>query len=131
MAGAVTGAGGTRLMVAEVGMPHRFTTKKLGVQMSDLAIEIVVVVGVVAAIVAASALWRIQRQRQLREMRGAESFLTVLRSGAPGLDRTRPATGERNEAVRGSRRPVGGDRDRLRRVVGTGSTGATGRSRLV
>ena len=98
--------------------------------MSDLAIEIVVVVCLVAAIVAAIALWRIQRQRQLREMRGAESFLSVLRSGGPGLDRTRPATGERHETVRGSRRPVGRGRDRLG-GVGTGATGVTGRSRLV
>ena len=98
--------------------------------MSDLAIEIVVVVSVVAAIVAAVALWRIQRQRWLREMRGAESFLKVLRSGGPGLDRIRPAAGERNEAVRGSRRPVGGGRDRLR-GVGAGAIGVSGRSRLV
>ena len=98
--------------------------------MSDLAIEIVVVVSVVAAIVAAVALWRIQRQRRLREMRGAESFLNVLRSGGPGLDRTRPATGERHEAVRGGRHPFGWGRDRLG-GVGTGAIGVSGRSRLV
>ena len=98
--------------------------------MSDLAIEIVVVVCVVGAIVAAVALWRIRRRRLLREMRGAESFLNVLRSGGPGLDRTRPATGGRNEAVRGSRRPVGWGRDR-RGGVGTGAIGVSGRSRLV